>query len=204
MRRQPTRLRSDDDDGDGYSAVSSNGKDLIYCGDVGPKLAAFLWEHILKGGAKLGGEATTREGRRLFLNSCGGSVYDMLSIVDLFEEAYDLTTVATGYCMSAAVPIVASGTPGKRYATWRTRFMVHPMRDTSLSTELEPLRSEMVEFEAVDKSYCDILARYCHHTRKWWEAKLRASSPWYFCAKEALIHGIIDHIVPDRLRGGGR
>jgi ATP-dependent protease ClpP protease subunit len=194
------RPRRDEDDSEGYSAVL--GKDLIYHGEVGPKLACFLWENVLRSKCRLiDSEAgAAKEGRRLFLNSGGGSVYDMLSIIDLFEEAWDLATVATGTCMSAAVPIVAAGTPGKRFATWRTRFMLHPGWDCFEDPiEMEPLKAELEQFKESEILYNEIMARYCNNSTAWWNKKLTNHVPWYFGPEEALALGIIDHIIPDKL-----
>jgi ATP-dependent Clp protease protease subunit len=197
-----TKRRGEDgDDENGYGAVL--GKDLIFSGLVGDKLHAFLWEHLLRAGTRLDEDASkTKEGRRLMLNSPGGSTETMFSIVDLIEESWDLTTVATGRCMSAAVPIIAAGTPGKRYATARTRFMVHPSWMVFVSpVEKEELLSEGAEFAVVHSQYASIMARYCKHSRTWWLTKLDTHKPWYFGADEAVTHGIIDHvIVPERGR----
>jgi ATP-dependent protease ClpP protease subunit len=187
-----------EDDGDpGYSAVI--GKDLIYCGEVCAKLTAFLWENLLRSGARLGGDSTAKEGRRLFLSSPGGYIYDMISIVDLLEETYDVTTVATGICMSAAIPIIAAGSPGKRYATHRTRFMLHPSKSHIGEVEIGDIDVERTEMEVLEDVYAGILSRYCKHDKRWWRRKGSVHKPWYFGADVALEHGIIDHIIPDRL-----
>jgi ATP-dependent protease ClpP protease subunit len=195
------RKGEEGDDENGYGAVL--GKDLIFSGSVGDKLHAFLWEHLLRAGTRLDEDASkTKEGRRLILNSPGGSTETMFSIVDLIEESWDLTTVATGRCFSAAVPIIAAGTPGKRHATSRTRFMVHPSWMCFGSpVEKEELLSEGAEFAVVHSQYAAIMARYCKHNKAWWLTKLDTHKPWYFSAEEAVTHGIIDHVVvPERGR----
>lgn len=199
MKRRENRW--EDGDGEGYSAVL--GKDLIFSGSVGDKLHTFLWEHLLRAGTRLDEDASkTKEGRRLFLNSLGGATETMFSIVDLIEESWDLTTVASGSCMSAAVPIIAAGTSGKRYATARTRFMIHPSwMVLGYPLEKEELAAHHLEMEVVHRQYAEILARYCKHTRAWWIGKLDVHKPWYFGPREALEHGIIDHIItPERAR----
>lgn len=197
------RKRSGDDE-DCYTAALN--KDLIAAGDVGHKLNSFLFENVLRAGSKLvDGKGTTKEGRRLYLNSFGGCTASMFSIVDLFEEAWDLSTVATGACMSAAVPIIAAGTPGKRYATWRTRFMVHPVSTGELgSMESDSMRVELDEFEDTIDKYAAIMARYCNHAKSWWVKKMSNHAPWYFSARTAKEHGIIDHIIPDKIRSISR
>lgn len=199
MRRPYPRIGTEEDEC--FTAVI--GKDLIVHGDIGAKLGAFLFENIMRSGCKLvDGKNTTKEGRRLFLNSFGGCTATMTSIIDLFEEAWDLSTVATGACMSAAVPIVAAGTPGQRFATWRTRFMLHPPSDVyESSVESTFLENELAELKDCEDKYASIMARYCKHNKKWWLSKCGGRTPWYFGAKEALQHGIIDHIITDKIRG---
>ena len=199
MRERVPRLGDFEDDGNCCAVI---GKDLIFSGEVGSKLSVFLWENLLRAGSRLDEDTSkTKEGRRLFLNSTGGSTETMFSIVDLMEEVEDISTVATGSCMSAAVPIIAAGTPGKRYATHRTRFLIHPAWwDPSRPLEKEEIAAETEEFEIIHDSYAAIMARYCKHAKTWWRTKLDTHRPWYFGAAEAKEHGIIDHVLADRLR----
>jgi ATP-dependent protease ClpP protease subunit len=194
-RRHWTRI--DDDDDEGFGSV--RGRNIVWSGSVGSKFATFLWTNLLATSSKIdidGG--TPKEKRKLILNSCGGCLGDMLSIIDLFEEIDDLTTVATGSCMSAAVPIIAAGTPGKRFATWRTRFMLHPAwNEWDYPIELTELSAEYEEFKKNQSAYNAVMARYTKHTKRWWDNKLLDHQPWYFSAKEAKEHGIIDEVIPD-------
>ena len=197
----PIMPRRGDED-ECYTAAVGN-KELVAVGDVGPKLNAFLFEHILRSGCKLdGAKGASKEGKRLWLNSFGGCTASMSSIVDLFEEAWDLSTIATGACMSAAVPIVAAGTPGKRYATHRTRFMLHPSwNEYGQALERSFLENELAEFKDGEDKYAAIMARYCQHDKKYWLNKCNCRVPWYFGAREALNQGIIDFIITDKIRG---
>jgi ATP-dependent protease ClpP protease subunit len=190
------------DFGDDNNCCAVIGKDLIFAGEVGPKLAIFLWENLLRAGSRLDEDTSkTKEGRRLFLNSTGGETETMFSIVDLMEEVDNISTVATGSCMSAAVPIIAAGTPGQRHATHRTRFLIHPAWwSTDDRLEKETMAAETEEFEVIHDAYAAIMTRYCKHSKSWWKAKLDTHRPWYFGAAEAREHGIIDNILADRLR----
>jgi ATP-dependent protease ClpP protease subunit len=174
-------------DSEGFAAVK--GRDLIYSGDVTDRLWVFLCDNL-----------KDKECRRLFLSSLGGYTYVMSAIIDLFEDLDDLTTYATGVCMSAAVPIIAAGTPGKRYATHRTRFLLHPGWDQfQHPMKLEDLQAESEEMAISEDMYAKIMHRYCTHTLDWWRKKLSVSKNWYFDVKTALDLGIIDHIVPDKI-----
>ncbi len=200
--RTPKKDRYDPYDSDCYAAI--NKKDLIYSGYVDDRLVVFLWDNLLKAGIRLDKDngGAGKEGRRLIINSSGGDVYCMNSIVDLFEQIDDLTIVANGACMSAAVPIVAAGTPGMRYATHRTRFMLHPgYEDMDCALKLIDFEAMRDELETTEDIYARILYRYTTPTLKWWIKQGKEQKDWYFDAKKALELGIIDHIIPDPIRG---
>ena len=179
------------------------GRNLVYSGDIDDCFFSFCAENLLKANAFLDSEEAanvTKDGRRLILNSMGGDVYTCYGVVDLFEQVADLTTIACGSCMSAAVPIVAAGTPGQRLATKRTRFMVHPSWESfedGRRMELDDLDSETREMRECEKLYAAIMARYCAHDYQWWYGKCKTHKAWYFDANTALQHGIIDSIIPD-------
>lgn len=199
-QRRSRRDKYDPYDSDSFAAVRGK-KDLIYSGLVDDRLLVFLWDNLLNAGTRLDkSEGMAKEGRRLFINSTGGCTYTMSSIIDLFEEVDDLTVVATGACMSATVPIIAAGTPGKRLATHRTRFMLHPSWEIfEHPMELEDIDAEKGEFEAGEDAYSKIMSRYCHQSYLWWRKKLSKHKSWYFDAEKALELGIIDRIIPDKL-----
>jgi ATP-dependent protease ClpP protease subunit len=49
--------------------------------------------------------------------------------------------------------------------------------------------------------YAKIMHRYCNNTLEWWNKKLSSNKNWYFDADQALKLGIIDHIIPDQIKG---
>lgn len=65
----------------------------------------------------------------IFINSPGGSVYDLFSIIDTMEQmkvkGFTITTVCTGEACSAASVILAYGTVGHRYCTTNSQIMLH-------------------------------------------------------------------------------
>lgn len=193
MSDVPLRLKSTEDNDDGSGWTSGN--TVIWCGDVDNRMSAFLWANLMYHNKKT---TDAKEGKRLVVNSGGGCINEMCAIVDLMEEADLLTTVATGSCMSAAVPIVAAGTPGLRFATHRCRFMIHPPSIHIGDSSIQDLDLERGEFSWAVEAYADIMARYCYHTRRWWRDRL-SKGPWYFGSQVAVEHGIIDTVLTDPL-----
>lgn len=185
----PAVFSSDDEsDGSGETVGSS----IIWSGSISDKFLTLLLSSVLS-------ERKDKEKDKncLFLKSEGGCLYAATSVVDWLEQN-PLTTVATGSCMSAAVPIVAAGQKGRRLATHRTRFMLHSVWAELPAVHLNSLKKEAEEMEYSWQAYCEMLAR---HTGKydvnWWKKKCNTEAGWYFSPEEAVDLGIIDSVVED-------
>lgn len=62
----------------------------------------------------------------LYINSPGGSVTSLLAIFDTLEFIKpDVSTICMGQAASAAAVLLASGTPGKRFALPHSRVLLH-------------------------------------------------------------------------------
>lgn len=170
------------------SAIS--GRYLVYSGVVDSRLLAFVADVIRPF------QRPQKKDPCLVLYSCGGDVYTMNAILDLMDLHGRVSTIATGACMSAAVPIIAAGRPGHRYATPRTRFMLHAGSigvDSSLT--LDELRAESTELNGVEDNYAQTLAKVTKKTAAWWRDNMSSKSSRYLSAQEAKKLGIIDHII---------
>ena len=67
-----------------------------------------------------------REPIKLYINSYGGSVYDMWALIDIIiNSKTPIHTYCTGYAMSAAFKIFLAG--HKRFCTKHATFMYHQM-----------------------------------------------------------------------------
>ncbi len=61
-----------------------------------------------------------------YINSPGGSVYDLLAIYDTMQYVKpDIQTISVGLAASAAAVLLASGTKGKRFALPHAKIMIH-------------------------------------------------------------------------------
>ena len=71
----------------------------------------------------------------LYINSYGGSVIDLLAIIDCIDNlACDVWTIGIGVCASSGAVLLASGTPGKRYCYEHTRILLHEVSNTVKGT----------------------------------------------------------------------
>jgi len=129
---------------------------------------------------------------KLVLCSPGGDVGIMLGALDYFT-ANPTSIRATGFVASAAIPILALGSP--RCATPRTTFMVHLAQATVEGNTTDVVR-EGSALEGIEEVYWSVLEKRTKKSAKWWANKCSAAS-WYFSAAEALKLGLIDKIVVD-------
>jgi ATP-dependent Clp protease protease subunit len=165
------------------------GNVLYFTGAVGNELHIFLASNL--------GPGLAKPATRLILNSPGGDEYSCYSVIDLFESIDGIPILATGYCMSAAVPIVAAGRKGKRFATPRTRFMIHAGWTTyGRPMDRKYMECEKDEMDVLEDIYAEVLAKHTgYKNEKWWRDVGERDAPWYFSAEEALKMGLIDGIT---------
>ncbi|MDQ3239402.1 MAG: ATP-dependent Clp protease proteolytic subunit, partial [bacterium] len=71
----------------------------------------------------------------LYINSYGGSVIDLLAIIDCIDNlACDVWTIGIGVCASSGAVLLSAGTPGKRYCYEHTRILLHEVSNTVKGT----------------------------------------------------------------------
>lgn len=152
---------------------------VVWCGEVNGKLL----EKLVQAG----------EDRSLILSSQGGCVNTMRGIMDLLNTD-PWIIVGTGWIQSAAVPIIASGARKHRFASSRTRFMVHNPSITHLSDATPRiLACEAKETAILADDMFDDLGRLTKKSAGWWRA-MCSDAPYYFSAKEAKRLGVVDKV----------
>ncbi len=124
---------------------------------------------------------------RLVLNSDGGGVYSALAIFDLILGK-NITIIATGACMSAAVLVLLAGK--HRYATPHCRFLLHPI---SIGGS-EPSKADAAEVSFLGTELAEIIhSRGCISLPK---ARELLAEETYFGANYARSIGLIHEIQP--------
>lgn len=134
----------------------------------------------------------------VFINSPGGSASAGMNIVNEIEKAkrngFEVNIYASGIVASAAVPILASGTKGHRYAGSGTMFMVHETalwKWPGMETHSN-IKTQAVMMDKMRAIYLGTLAKYTNLTEEEWGAK-EGKTTW-FTVKKAKEWGLIDHI----------
>lgn len=131
----------------------------------------------------------------LVINSQGGTVYDMFSIVDAMALCpCDIRTVGTGVIASAATLILAAGTPGRRYLTPNCMVMTHELQWGYPAGLGEVLTIAEVA-KKMEARYHSLMAKYCSKSVSEIEPYLTGHGNWMF-AKEAIKKiGIADKLM---------
>lgn len=132
-----------------------------------------------------------------YLSSWGGSAADMFSIYDtmnLLKQNREIYTYGLGKIMSAAVPILAAGTKGKRMIGKNCRVMIHGVI-AGHHGPLFNLQNEMEEVKWTQEKYIDVLVRDTDMSRRYIKKLIDRKVNVYLDAKEAIELGIADEII---------
>jgi len=134
------------------------------------------------------------------ITSGGGSVYDSLAMYDylvLLKPKYKITTVASGFCMSAAVVLLQAG--DTRWAGTGTMFMTHAplfvFREGTRfnGTDAKEARKSLAN---TNKRLINIIARRMGKNYKH-IAWMFTDKEYYFDSPEAMQRGFVDKFFLD-------
>ena len=132
-----------------------------------------------------------------FISSGGGSVNDMFAVYDLMQlvkKNRDIATFGYGKIASAAVPLLAAGTKGKRYIGKHTRLMLHHCA-TNASGPHPNIRSNFDELKKVEDMMVEALAADSKLSVGEIYNMISRNTDEYFSAEEALEMGLVDKII---------
>jgi ATP-dependent Clp protease, protease subunit len=132
----------------------------------------------------------------IYINSPGGEITGLFAIYDTMQYIKpDVSTICIGQAASAAAVLLASGTPGKRFALPHARILIHQPHGgaSGQAVDIEIQAKEIIRMrELLD----NILA---HHTGQD-VAKIANDTDREFImsALEAQNYGIVDEILTNR------
>ena len=134
----------------------------------------------------------------MMISTHGGIASDMFSILDVMEmvkeRTCDIETIGIGKVMSAGVPILAAGTPGKRKVGKNCRIMLHNVMAGTGGT-IFSMENELEEIKWVQERYIETLANYTKLTPSKIKKLLKTQKDVYISAEEAIKMGIADEII---------
>jgi len=180
----------------GAPAETETSNSVILYGDIDEENAADLVTSLLRKRLHSKPEEPAMD-MHFYLSSWGGSAADMFSIYDtmnLLKQNRDIYTYGLGKIMSAAVPILAAGTKGKRMIGKNCRVMIHGVI-AGHHGPLFNLQNEMEEVKWTQEKYIDVLVRDTDMTRRYIKKLIDRKVNVYLDAKEAIELGIADEII---------
>jgi len=135
-----------------------------------------------------------REPIQLLLNSCGGSVYDGMAIVDAIEQSITPVHVyVLGQAQSMAFAIATCG--AYRYATKRATFMYHEIAWSTAQEKMGYHEQELKEGKRLWQTYDDIITTNTNIPLKTLQQVRKEKKEWYLTAQQAKEYGIIDEVL---------
>jgi ATP-dependent Clp protease protease subunit len=134
----------------------------------------------------------------LYVSTHGGSASDMFSILDVMDmikkRSCNIETYGVGKVMSAGVPILAAGTPGKRKVGRNCRIMLHSVMAGTGGTIFN-MENELEEIKWIQDRYIDSLAEYTKMSKAKIKKMLKTQRDVYISAEDAIKLGIADEII---------
>lgn len=146
----------------------------------------------------------------LWINNSGGWLHEMWAIIDIMNICEnDVSTICYGNAASAACLLLASGTPGLRYALPHASFMWHA-GTTDISDDIHfPDAVDRMKWELRENDrWLDQMARSTsplnpdtgkkirtHKDRvAFWSHNARGGGELWMDAKEMVANGVVDEI----------
>jgi ATP-dependent Clp protease protease subunit len=133
----------------------------------------------------------------LYINSPGGVMTSLMAIYDTmhFIKA-DVATYCMGQAASAAAVLLASGTPGKRYALPHARVMIHQPHIGGLEGQATDIEIHAKEILRVREEMNRLLAG---HTGQTFEKIVGDTDrDFWMTAEQAKEYGVVDTVLEGR------
>ncbi len=133
----------------------------------------------------------------LRINSDGGYVASVLKMITQMQHLSNpIQTITETNAYSSAALILASGTPGNRYAYSGARIMIHQAQ-IEINNWKGSIPSLLEFCEEKKRGNTLLLEAFATATGKSFEEIERdTKKDFYLTAEEAVDYGIIDHVIP--------
>jgi len=130
----------------------------------------------------------------LYINSPGGVVTAGLAIYDTIQFIRPhVATICIGQAASVAALLLASGSPGKRFALPNSRLLIHQPTIGGLSGQATDIDIHAREILRVRASLNEIMAKHTNQPIEKIERDM--DRDFWMSAQQAREYGIIDEII---------
>ena len=133
----------------------------------------------------------------LYINSPGGVMTSLMAIYDTmhFIKA-DVATYCMGQAASAAAVLLASGTPGKRYALPHARVMIHQPHIGGLEGQATDIEIHAREILRVREEMNRLLSEHTGQDLE--KISTDTDRDFWMTAEEAKEYGVVDTVLESR------
>jgi ATP-dependent Clp protease protease subunit len=130
----------------------------------------------------------------LYINSPGGVVTAGMAIYDTIQFIRpDVATICIGQAASVAALLLASGSPGKRFALPNSRLLIHQPTIGGLSGQATDIDIHAREILRIRASLNEIMAKHTNQPIEKIERDMERD--FWMSAQQAREYGIIDEII---------
>ncbi len=129
-----------------------------------------------------------------YINSPGGSVYDLLAIYDTMNYVKpDVQTIVTGLAASAAAVLAASGAKGKRFALPHSKIMIHQPHGGGMQGTITDQEINLKEALRIKETLEKIMVK--NTGQKPDRIHVDMERDFYMTADEAKKYGVVDDVI---------
>jgi len=130
---------------------------------------------------------------RIYINSDGGNVYDMWSLIDIMlNSKTPIYTYCTGYALSAAFNIFLAGT--KRFVSEHATLMYHQI-SCWRSGKYQDIVEDRTEIDLIQNNIENYIKSRCKITSKMLSENRLHKKNWYIHAYEATELDVATDII---------
>jgi ATP-dependent Clp protease protease subunit len=169
---------------------------IFFTGDVTEESANRLIIELVEC-SRIAEDKEDAEDIKIYLNTEGGSAYEMFAIYDIMQKvksSMGVSVIGIGKIMSAGVLLLAAGTKGKRKIGKHSRVMIHNVV-TGQSGAIHTVEHELKEVKRIQKMYIECLAENSDLTIQEIRRLLKKNENVYISAEQAVEYGIADEIL---------
>ena len=129
----------------------------------------------------------------LYINSPGGSITAGMAIYDTMQFIRpDVATICIGQAASMAAILLASGTPGKRYALPNARVLIH-QPSGGASGQATDIDIQAREIQRIRASMNEIMGKHTNQPIEKIERDMERD--FWMNAQQAHEYGVLDEII---------
>lgn len=141
-------------------------------------------------------ESTFQDVIPIVIDSYGGSVYSLLSMIDVIKSSKKkIATICLSKAMSCGVILLSCGDQGLRFISPNSTTMIHSVSSMTWG-KLEDMKVDVSEADRLNNIIFSILDKNCQKNDGYFKQiiKDKMNADWFLSASDTLYHNIANHI----------